>query len=465
LANQYEKLLMTQIEAKDAPKSVLKMAGPLVVSFWMRAAFTFVDTAYAATIGDSAVAGIGLAVPFEFIMIALWVGMSTGLTSSLARSIAANESEKIEQYQRATWKLIAGIAPLFLLFGAFIWFTAPHWGLKPDVAESFKIYGAVLIGGSAFSSFWSIIPDSMVKAHQDTQSTMWSGIISNVINLVLNTVFLFVFKWGIFGIALSTVLSRFGGLAYALMKARQHEDRRKGNQKVINKALDQSPMKTLLALAGPSSAAFVLIASESGLINFLIASYDHSKEALAAYSIYYRVMMFFLNPIIAVSIAALPYLAARFGARDTRGFKVGVRDAALATIAYVLLFVAPLLYFTAPWLSSAFAEEALTAKYTLFGIYLVPISCLASIGFLLCRPIFESMQQGKPGLIAALFRYLVLTVPGLWIGIRVAQSYGEPELYGVLIGLLCISSLASLAFIVWTGKRLLTLDFAAIKDE
>ena len=46
--------------------SVLRMAAPLVVSFWMRSAFTFVDTAYAATIGGAAIAAIGLTAPFEF---------------------------------------------------------------------------------------------------------------------------------------------------------------------------------------------------------------------------------------------------------------------------------------------------------------------------------------------------------------------------------------------------------------
>ena len=63
--------------------TVLRMAGPLIVSFVMRSAFTFVDTIYAAIVGDTAVAAIGLTLPFEFIMIAIWVGLSTGLTSAL----------------------------------------------------------------------------------------------------------------------------------------------------------------------------------------------------------------------------------------------------------------------------------------------------------------------------------------------------------------------------------------------
>ena len=62
---------------------VLTMAAPLVISFWMRAAVTFVDTIYAALVGDAAVASIGLTIPFEFVMIAAWVGLSTGLTGDL----------------------------------------------------------------------------------------------------------------------------------------------------------------------------------------------------------------------------------------------------------------------------------------------------------------------------------------------------------------------------------------------
>ena len=95
-------------------------------------------------------------------------------------------------------------------------------GLEPETARNFQIYGTVLIGGSAFTTFWSIIPDSLIKAHQDTRSTMWAGIWSNLINVALNTLFVFAFHWGVFGIALSTVLGRIGGLVYALVRAHQH---------------------------------------------------------------------------------------------------------------------------------------------------------------------------------------------------------------------------------------------------
>ncbi|NIL99694.1 MAG: hypothetical protein GTN89_01760, partial [Acidobacteria bacterium] len=86
---------MTSARAQTPPPSVLRMAAPLVVSFWMRAAVTFVDTIYASLLGDAAVAAIGLAVPLEFLMIAVWVGLSTGLTSGLSRAMGERQGAKI----------------------------------------------------------------------------------------------------------------------------------------------------------------------------------------------------------------------------------------------------------------------------------------------------------------------------------------------------------------------------------
>ncbi|HXI02412.1 MAG TPA: MATE family efflux transporter, partial [Candidatus Saccharimonadales bacterium] len=390
--------------------TVLRMAAPLVVSFVMRAAFTLVDTVYAALIGDAAVAGIGIAVPFEFVMIAIWVGLSTGLTSCLSRAMGAREGRKIQQYLKVAWTLTWIVSPAFLLLGAWIWLGFPKGELSKDVYDAFRVYGAVLIGGSAFTAFWSVIPDSVVKAHHDTRSTMWAGIISNVINLALNTLFLFVFHWGMFGIAFSTVLGRIGGLVYALGRARYHEDRRKaGGDPGV--ALDPAPYRAILALAVPSSLGFVLMASETAVINLLLSFLKNNTEALAAYSIYYRVVLFALNPVIAASVALLPYTARRFGERDIGGVRRGLRETLMASAAYSLGLVAPLMFFGSGRIASWLGESPVTTAYAALALKMVPLACLLGAPFLLCRPIFEGMQRGRPGLLMAALRYVILTVP------------------------------------------------------
>jgi len=434
--------------------SLLRLATPLIVSFWMRAAVTLVDTVYAAFLGDAGVAAVGLTIPVEFLMIAAWVGLSTGLTSVLSRAIGAGSHARVEQYRKIGARLVATMVPLFTLVGAAVWVLAPRLGLEPATAESFRVYGTVLIVGSAFTTFWSILPDSLIKAHHDTRSTMWAGILTNLINVALNTLFIFVFHWGIFGIALSTVLGRIGGLAYAIARARYHETRRRERAGHDSERGDLAPYRAVLRLAVPSSLSFALMATESGLINAFLASMRNATEALAAYSIYYRVILFGLQPVIAISVAMLPYAARLHGEGDWAGIRRGLRDAARVTTLYSVLFLGPLMLVLAPWLARQLSESELTMRYATFALRIVPLACLVGAPFLYCRPVFEAMQRGKPGLLMALVRYIVLTGPLAWAGLLAAEALGQPALYGLIVGSLTAGAASSLGLYFWLRSAL-----------
>jgi putative MATE family efflux protein len=429
------------------------MTAPLIVSFWMRSLFSFVDTYYASFLSDAAVAAIGLSFPFEFMMFAGWVGLWTGLTSNFSRAMGAGEETKLRQYLKATWTLILLCVPVFCLVGAGCWALAGRLSPDPEVARQFAIYGSVLVGGSAFTLFWSVIPDSIVKAHGDTKATMWAGIWSNVINVVLNTIFTFLFHWGIFGIALSTVIGRFGGLIYALRKAAAHEAARRARGDVHVPGHDAHPYRALFALAVPSALSYVLMASETGVVNWLLKGVDHGKEALAAYAIYYRVFQFVVMPAIAASVAMLPFAGRRFGEKDVAGVRGGLRTAHLAAAAYAAA-VAPVLFLLAPPLARHLTESPVTLGYLVPALRWIPLAALAATPFFLCRPVFEGMGRGRPGLTMSLLRYAVLALPAAWLGLASAPALGVPGMVGVIFGLMTATAVASAVFLIWTRQAL-----------
>src|SRR5262245_65663221 len=89
-------------DSQTTGPSIRRMAAPLVLSFGMRSLFTFVDIAFASTLGDQAIAAVGgLSFPYEILMIACWVGVSTGLTSNLAQAMGKRQGARIEQILRA----------------------------------------------------------------------------------------------------------------------------------------------------------------------------------------------------------------------------------------------------------------------------------------------------------------------------------------------------------------------------
>jgi Na+-driven multidrug efflux pump len=438
-------------------RSVLLLAAPLILSFWMRQLFTFVDTYFAATIGDHAVAGIGLAYPYEFLYVAFWVGTSTGMTSLISRAMGAHEGERFDQILRTTRRIVLVIIPVMFTLGVAIWFFPRAFvadGVAPDVLAQFRIYASVITAGTALTGFWAILPDSIVKAHHDTRATMWAGISSNLLNVGLNMIFIWVFHLGMFGIAFSTVVGRLGGLAYAMRRARMHESERRAKGQDVVPGTYERPYRAIFVLAVPAALAYVLMATESGILNALLAHASDSTASLAAWSIYFRYLMFFVMPIVACGVALLPFTARAWGEHDVPLIRRAFRDVALAGAAYCAILVLPITAFLRGPLVAPLVEAPATRELAEWALLLVPLACLVSIPFFACRPIFEGLQRGAPGLWIAILRYVVLTGPVAWLSVRLAQRSGAPSLHGLVWGVIVVTALVSIVFVAWMQRAL-----------
>src|SRR5262245_44318157 len=113
--------------SRDPYPSILRMAAPLVLSFGMRSLFTFVDIAFASRLGDAAIAAVGgLSFPYEILMIACWVGVSTGLTSNLSQAMGKRQGARIEQILSVSRGIVWSLVPLFSAIALYIYFGAYH---------------------------------------------------------------------------------------------------------------------------------------------------------------------------------------------------------------------------------------------------------------------------------------------------------------------------------------------------
>jgi len=166
------------------------------------------------------------------------------------------------------------------------------------------------------------------------------------------------------------------------------------------------------------------------------------------------VLLFALMPIMASAVAVLPYVARRFGEGDVASIRAGLRQVSLAAVGYCLFLVAPALVFGGPHVARFLAHAAATEVQTRMALLICPLACLASIPFLLCRPAFEGLQRGRPGLVMAVLRYVVLTVPCAFAGMNAARRFGQEPLYGLLLGLVGASGIASYVVLVWMRRAL-----------
>lgn len=445
---------------------LLALAAPLVVSFWFRASFAWADAAFASllrdadgnSIGDASIAAIGLTQPFEFLQIALWVGASNGLTARLAAAMGAGEGAKVEQLKRAGLRIVLALIGFFLLLTVGLWFWIPTLALDPLVAQQFRIYACVIVAGGALTSFWSILPDSLVKAHHDTRSTMWAGIASSSLNVVLNAFFVFVLHWGMFGIAFSTVLGRLAGLVYALGRARMHEGARRARADQGGAALDPAPVRSILAIAVPSGVTYVLMAVETQFVNVLLARHEQATGLLAGWAIYARSVSFMAMPVIAAGVAMLPLAARLHGARDhaavRREVGVGVRAATL----YVVLLVTPLAFLLGPWVARALADAPETVTFAREALLWLPLGVAATAPFLLARAAWDGLTRPLPGLLAALARTFLVLLPLVWLALRHHAALGASPMQAAVAASCAATLLAAGSFWGWSHAAFRRLE-------
>jgi len=440
--------------ARRAP-GLLRLALPIAISFWARDLLSGgVDLVFASQlqgeegIGDASLAAIRLALPFNWLMIACWVGASNGLTSRLGAAMAAGESEKVEQLKAAALRIILALAALFVLLGAGIGLLAADLVPDPLTARQFRIYGMVLVAGTGLSSFWSVIPDSVVKAHRDTVTTMVAGLLSGLLNALLNWFFVFIVGWGIFGIAFSTVLSRFPPLAYSAWRAGRHERRRRAALRAPRPGRYPQPVRAILSLAVPSGTAFLVMAAEGQVLNLILGSGPAATSTLAAWGLFDYLGRFFAMPCIALSVAALPLVAHAWGRCDLAAIRRDLRTGLLAIHLYCLGFVLPLLLLAGPAVAGFFADSEATSEALGAAILLVPFASLFQAPQFFFKASFEGMQRARPGLLVTVLRMVlaaVLTALGLRLGPRLDWN----PLFGAALGYCAAMALASLALGAW----------------
>lgn len=441
---------------------LLGLAAPLVVSFTLRSLLTSIDIPYTRWLDepDAALAAMGLFFPLDFAFIACWVGTSSALTSHLSRALGERNEPRLRQLLRVTTGLLLLLMLGFFLLAGLAWWLAPHLGqLEPPVVRAFRIYAPIVLAGNALFGLWSVLPDSLVKAHHDTRTTMISGLASGFLNLGLNTLFVPVLGLGLAGLALATTLARLGGLAYASWAVRGLERRRREawarEPERLTSALLPAPTRALLVLAVPSALTWVLVASESLIVNGALAWLPEATSSIAAYALYQRASVLLSMPIVALSVAVLPWVARRIG--EGRAAEVGpaLRRAHAAAYAYVLLLATPLCLLggqaLARALGRAAATEALAGAAIRWG---APLALCAVIPFLLARPTFEALQRGWPGLLLALLRYLALAFPLALGGAALARALGQEPFLGLVGGLIGGSALTSLVSAVWLRQAL-----------
>ena len=190
-------------------KVILSFAVPLLIANLLQQLFNVTDSIIVGQfLGKTALAGVSASFFIYFFVISFVVGIGSGTSVVVSQFFGAGQYDKVQRAFSSffIFMLIAGV--LISVVGIFI--AEPLFRLTKtpdDVIPEAVAYFRIYVGGTfLFVCFNSII--SILRGVGESVPPMIFIAISTVLNATLDLIFICVFKWGVEGAALATVIAQ-----------------------------------------------------------------------------------------------------------------------------------------------------------------------------------------------------------------------------------------------------------------
>lgn len=412
---------------KNKKKTLGQLCIPICFEtlFYMLAGM--VDTLMLSSVSDQAVGAVGTANTYIGMFIIMFSVVSTGMMAVMTQNIGAGKPGVA--YQAKKLGLLFNIV-LGLILGAILFFGSGTIltvvGIADSLYEPAKIY-LEIVGGCCFLNALIPIFAGYLRSFGYMHHSLIATIIANLLNLVLNAVFLFVFDMGVVGVALATVISKFVNLIIVFIAS-----------KLLVKAEEdpnRMPVKTIL---GQIIKIGLPSAMETALYNFAMTLMirfmnqmdpDGINVTARSYTAQITNFSFCIGAALAQANAIMT--GWRIGAKDYEACKMGTRKAAIIGILTGIIVASTIAFFGKP-IMSLFSSDpqmvALVQKLLIIDIFL-EMGRVTNLVF--GNALKTSGDALFPVIIAAIFMFLC--------------AVGGTYFFGLHLGLMAVGAYIGLA--------------------
>ena len=290
---------------------IIRFALPLMFSGILQLLFNAADIIVVGQFsGSEALAAVGSTSSLISLLINLFIGISVGANVMAARYYGAKRTVDLQEtvHTAVCMALICGFMMVFIGISA----ARPllQWmGTPDDVIEHSVLYMRIYFAGMPFFTVYNF-GAAILRAVGDTQRPMYYLTAAGMINVVFNLLFVIVFRMGVAGVAIATVISQ--GISAALVI--RCLLRSEGPYRLEKDALriTGSKLRAMLQIGLPAGIQGTLINLSNVLIQSSINSFD--SLAMAGGTAAGNIENFLYVSVNSISQTALSFTSQNMGA-------------------------------------------------------------------------------------------------------------------------------------------------------
>ena len=307
--------------------------------------------------GDAALSAVGATSSIYNVMTALFMGIAVGVDVVTSFNYGRQEYEKVKKAIDTAVIAGVGLGIFAALLGfilakpVLIWMNTPE---VDNVLANATLYLRILMVGVPFSLLFNFC-SAVFRTAGETNRPFKYLVLSGLLNVALNIVFVAGFKWGVAGVAIATVISQIVSCMLLLIRLMKNQGLFSFKIRGIQFSWKLFGKMVAIGLpAGLQSSAFSLsnVFLQSGVNSF-------GKDAMAAGTAVNTIEGLMWVTLSSFNNATTTFVSQNYGAGDMKRATDSVKYSLLMTIA-IGLALGLTVYFTGDQIMSIFISEGNT---------------------------------------------------------------------------------------------------------
>lgn len=401
-------------------RTVFKNAIPSICAMLMVLVYNLADFFFIGqTHNDYMVAAVSLATPLFLVYMALGSLFGIGGTSVISRALGEGKydyTKKVSSF--CTWGCIGIGFISTILMWLFMDKLVNMLGASSETFDYTKNYLNIIVGAGTFVMLTNCFSNT-IRAEGEPNIAMKGAVIGNIINIILDPIFIFTCGLGIKGAALATVVGNVLGALYYFSYFLSGKSILSISIKDFS--IQKIIVSSVFAIGLPAAIVDVLMSFANMFVNIQISFYG--DMAIAAYGVAAKILMIVATVAIGLGQGVLPILGYCWGAKEFKRFFDCIKFSALFTTTLCVLISIFVFVFTKPIVAIFLTDQTALEQGIIFTRIMFSIGWTVGMMCVFMTTL-QAIGAAKTSLIVSMSRQGLLFIPLVFIMGKIWGLYG-----------------------------------------
>lgn len=331
----------------NAIAHIIRFAFPLLIGNLFQQLYNTVDTWVVGNyVSNEAFSAVGSVTPITNMLIGSFTGLASGAGVVISQNYGAGRMDKVEESVHTAVTMTLILTVIFTVVGlliapSLIGFTK----LQEAAAKEANIYLTIYISGIAGLMLYNM-GAGILRAIGDSKRPFYYLVVCALLNTVLDIVFVLVFRMGVEGVALATILSQAVSAALVIITLLRTDSCVKLSIRKLR--MNISLLKKILYVGIPAALQMAVTAFSNIFVQSYINHFDigmPSPDYMAGWTAYLKIDQLLFLPMQSIALAITTFVGQNLGKGQIDRAKKGVTQAVIISMIATAILMIPLMVF------------------------------------------------------------------------------------------------------------------------